>query len=341
MKRLARLAFLYLGCVGLATSANAQPQAGAPPLHIAIVAIVDHPMIDALRGGIADSLRSAGLAPGERVRISFESARADPRRAQSIARSLRDGDADLVIALSEPMARLVADMPLAIPVLAAGIPLALADKLSAERRDNILTGVATDDNPDVQLALIAALRPDVRTVLLPYAAQNAPPGALLDSVTAAARNYAFVVFPWPIAGDNATIPRLAPPARTAIFLAADAIDSQAGAVLREADRVGIPVIADRRELVVDGATAATIHDFHDIGRQTGRIAATILRNPAPAQLPFRHAEARFLVVNNDALTDRRLNLALDLAGIADETIDWAHPNGPAPVSKPTPPRLPR
>ena len=341
-----RLALSLLTVVAIADVAIPPPAMAAHDgmPHVAVVSIVDHPTVDAMRRGISDSLRDAGMAPGDRIHLDYETAGADLERATAIALALLDGDVDLVIALTEPMARAVADQPLRVPIIVSGIPLAAADAIAANRQARLLTGIAIGDAHQVQMNLITEIRPAARTVLFPYGGEGNAPPAMLRSLTAAARTYPFAVIPYAIADGadtNALLPSSLNPATTVIYLAAKAAGEHADALILEAGRLAIPVVADRRELVVRGATATVIHDYYAIGRQTGRAAAAILRDPTRARQPVQLAEARFVVVSGEALHDRRLKLPAGLATQAREVISWAQNDGPSPVAKPAPPASPQ
>ena len=278
-----RLALSLLTVVAIADVAIPPPAMAAHDgmPHVAVVSIVDHPTVDAMRRGISDSLRDAGMAPGDRIHLDYETAGADLERATAIALALLDGDVDLVIALTEPMARAVADQPLRVPIIVSGIPLAAADAIAANRQARLLTGIAIGDAHQVQMNLITEIRPAARTVLFPYGGEGNAPPAMLRSLTAAARTYPFAVIPY------------------------------------------------------------AIHDYYAIGRQTGRAAAAILRDPTRARQPVQLAEARFVVVSGEALHDRRLKLPAGLATQAREVISWAQNDGPSPVAKPAPPASPQ
>lgn len=342
MRRLpCRRALLLLAVAAVAAALpGGAPAARDGRPHIAIVALVDHPAIDAMRRGISDSLRETPLPPDNRLRLSYETADADPERVEAIARSLVDSDVDLVIALTEPMARAVAAQPLRIPVVVSGIPLAAADAIAVDRQARLLTGIAIGDVHRVHMDLVSEVQPGARTVLFPYRNDNSAPPAMIRALTAAARTHPFTVVPYAVpagADPAAVLPRSLDRSTTVVYLAATAVGAHADALVGEANRRGLPVIADSRGLVVRGATATIVHDDYAIGRQTGSIAAAILRDPTRARQPIRRAEARFLVVNGEAMNDRRLNLPARLADRADEVIAWAQAGGPNPVTKPAPP----
>lgn len=335
--------------LGTSTAGAASPETDRQP-QITIVAIVDHPTIDAMRRGISDSLRAGNLTPGAQVRIRFENAQADLARVEAIARSLGDSEVDLVIALSEPVAQVIAAQPLRIPVIVSGIALDAADKIATNRRARLLTGVAIGGVRRVHLDLIATIRPDATTVLVPYLREDAEQAAMVRTLMAAARTKSLSIKAWQVpAGAKAsatlphtTLPQITLPpaldtARTVLYLAAGATRDSADALIAEAGRLGMPIIADSRDLVVRGATATIVHDYYAIGRQTGRIVAAILRDTSLARRPITRANAHFIVANGEAANDPRLNLAVSIVDLADEVIEWVQPEGPNPVAKPAPP----
>lgn len=335
-----RTVLALFALLSIDATAPAQQRPSPRPL-IAMTAIVDHASVDAMRQGIEDGLQAGGLRPGEDVTITYESAEASLARADEIARALVGSDTDLVIALSEPSARAMATQRLRIPIVMAGISLAKADAIVADRQARRLTGVASGDVHTAQIKLIAAIRPETDRVLVPFSTPDRSQ-SMMRALTAAARPHSFVVEAYRLPGEAADAAELLPagiaPKSTVVYLTQDAAGKAADALIREARRRGIPIIADSRDLVIRGATATIIHDDYAIGEQVGNMAATILRNPSRARQPIRTAEARFLVVNGETSDDDRLALAIDLTEIANEVIEWAKPNGPHPVVKPSPPQ---
>lgn len=321
-----------------AITAGAPVRAETP--RVAVVAIVDHPDIDAMRRGIGDSLRAAAQSSGADFRLDYATAGADPARVDAIADAIAGGGADLAIALSEPMARALAGRPLRIPVIVCGLPLDQADAIAASRQAKLLTGVAFGTNIDAQFELIATMRPATRTVLVPWIAEASGEPPVLRTLAAMARTRAFSVVLWRLpAGDDpvATLPPGTDPATSIVYLSAQLAGRRADALIAVAGRNAMPIVADSRALVVRGATAAIIHDFYAIGRQAGNLAAAILRDPTRALRPVRRAEAHYLVVNGEAAADPRLDLAVPLESLANEVIAWAEPAGPNPQAKPRPP----
>ena len=75
---------------------------------VAVTAIIRDAAIDALYTGMTDALRKAGFRNGESVRLRFESAQADTVRATELIRSFGRDRADIIVAFTEPSARIAA-----------------------------------------------------------------------------------------------------------------------------------------------------------------------------------------------------------------------------------------
>jgi putative ABC transport system substrate-binding protein len=227
-----------------------------------------------------------------------------------------------------------------MPVVIAGLPIAAADAIAARRKARLLTGIASGDVHAGHVELIASIRPNAARVVVPHVRSDAAHQAMMRALVAAARTRPFTIEPYRIdeaGGGAAALPATLDPATSVVYLAAASAGDAADAVIEEAGRRGLPVVADRRDLVVRGATATLVHDSYSIGRQTGELAAAILHDASQARQPIHRAEARFLIVNGEAAADPRLKLAVDLAEVANEIIEWAQPDGPNPVVKPAPP----
>lgn len=336
----ASLRALLIAAILTANAASGAHAASDTRPQIAITAIVRHATIDVMIQGIEDALSAAGLVPGDDVAISFDSARANLERADDIARSLQQRDVSLIVALSEPSARIVAAKHYRTPIVIAGLTVAKADAIVAERRTRLLTGIGNGDADDALIDLVAVIRPAAKRVLTPLFVPEDEAAATLRPLVAAARTKPFAIEPYPVAdgaAGDALLPAATNTASDIIFLSRALVGDHADAVIHEATRRGLPIVADSRDLVVRGATATIILDNYAVGRQVGDLAAAILRDPSLARQPIRRAEARYLIVNGEAATDPRLGLAVNLTDIANEVIEWAEPGGPRPVFKPLAP----
>ncbi|MBQ7866261.1 MAG: ABC transporter substrate-binding protein, partial [Clostridia bacterium] len=90
-------------------------------------------------------------------------------------------------------------------------------------------------------------------------------------------------------------------------------------VLEKAKAAGKPVFGSEIEQVKLGCVAAEGIEYLELGRQTGRMAAKVLKGEATAaKIPFETIANSYLYINKDAMATYCIQLPADLA---DRAID--------------------
>ena len=92
-----------------------------------------------------------------------------------------------------------------------------------------------------------------------------------------------------------------------------------GAILEKTNEAGIPVYGSEVEQVKLGCVAAAGIDYVALGRQTGQMAARILRGEAgAADIPYETISEYGIYINSAALAELGITLPEDVAQTAVE-----------------------
>jgi putative ABC transport system substrate-binding protein len=285
-----------LGVTGSATAAN---------VSVAVTAIDEHPALDAVRQGVQDELAAQGYEVGSNLDFQFESAQGNPATAAKIAQKFVGDAPDVIVPISTPSAQAVAAATNDIPIVFAAVTDPLGAKLvtSLEKPGGNITGMTNLSPIGAHLDLVKEITPDVARLGVIYNPGEANSVTQLDLLKqeAPARGLEIV---------EATAPRSSDVQAAAQSLVGkvDAIyvptDNTAVTALEAIAGVGVdnqlPIYASDTDSVPRGAMAALGFDYYDMGIQTGKIVARVLRGEAPGDIPVENMQIPELHVNPGA-----------------------------------------
>ncbi|MGX2974645.1 ABC transporter substrate-binding protein [Ursidibacter arcticus] len=250
--------------------------------NVAITAIVEHPALDTIRQGVVEELAREGFVDGKNIKIDFQSAQGSTATAAQIARKFVGDKADIIIPITTPSAQPVVAATRSIPIVFSGVTDPVAAKLvkSWEPSGTNVTGISDHKDIEPQLSLIQTLVPNLKAVGYVYSAGEVNSAIVLDELKEAAKKANIQVVPVAVqrSADIGTAARSLNGKVQAIYISEDnAVVSAYEALHKAALEAKIPVIAADKDTVERGALAAYAVNQYDIGAETGKVAARILR----------------------------------------------------------------
>lgn len=284
----------------LALLSSAAP--AADKVAVAVTAVVEHPLLDAVRDGVKATLEEAGYKEGETLVFQYESAQGSPATAAQIAQKYIGEAPDVIVAITTPSAQAVAAATRDIPVVFGAVtdPVAAGLVASREHPGGNVTGTSDALPLADHLDLVRQIVPAVKTIGVVYN----PAEANSVSTVAALRGMAPE---WGIGIVDAAATKTADVRAAAQSLVGkvDAIyvptDNTVATAVESVVGVGlehrIPVFAAETESVARGAVAAIGFDYFQLGRETGAMVVRVLRGEKPGDMPVVNARGSDLVVN--------------------------------------------
>ena len=260
------------------------------PLRVAMVNLVQNPLLDSAEAGVLRGLRESGLVEKEDFELKRYCAQGEMAQLPALLDAAAAEQPDLIITVTTPAllaaAHRIKDIPVVFTV--ASDPATLGLFTPANRPDNI-AGVY--DNPLVARLLDMAREQDpaltsVGIVYDPAQANSmisverlrracAEQGVKLVEATAAA-----------VSDLTASAQMLVQRDVGAILLSADNLVSTGfRAIHLVAQAAGVPIYVDSPALVKEGATGAIGDDYEAWGAQSGRWAAKVLAGLPVHSLP--------------------------------------------------------
>lgn len=302
----------------------AVPAYAATPA-VAVVTIVEHPSLDAIRDGLKDGLKELGFDDGSTLKWEFQSAQGNPGIAAQIARKFVGDKADVIVAITTPTAQAVLAATKTIPVVYSGVTDPVAAQLIKERKatGTNVTGVSNTLDMDKQVALIKQVVPSAKRVGIVY-----NPGEI-NSVVVMKNLKAF------LQKDNITLVEAVAPRTVDVATAAKSLIGKVDAIytgndnnvvsayeslVKVANDAKIPLIVSDTDSVKRGAVAAMGIDHYAMGRQTAVIVARILKGEKPGDIAPENSNVVELFVNTAAAAKQGVTLSPQLIHSAKTVI---------------------
>lgn len=285
-----------------------------------------HASLDNCREGFLKGLEEAGLKEGTDYTIDYQNASFDDNMAIQIAQAFSSEDAALMVGIATPAATAcyAAAEDKDIPVIFT----AITDPVGAKLDSGNITGTSDVLPVEGQLELIRALQPEAKTIGIVYTTSEP------NSV------YSVGVYQEKAAAYGFTIEAVGITAQAEVTQAVDSLIAKGvdcfsnltdnnvvgvlGSILEKTNEAGIPVYGSEIEQMKLGCVAGAGLDYIQLGIQTGKMAAKVLRGEAVCQdLPYEVIENFSLYTNSKALAKMGLTLPDDVAKTAQEVGETA------------------
>ncbi|HYE01320.1 MAG TPA: ABC transporter substrate-binding protein [Alphaproteobacteria bacterium] len=287
---------------GVALAGLLAAPALAQTKSVAITQIVEHPALDAARKGVQDELAAAGFTEGQNLKWSFESAQGNPATAAQIAKKFVGDRPDVIVAIATPSAQAVAANTKDIPLVFSAVTDPVGAKLvaSLDKPGGNVTGTSDLLPMDQHVGLIRQLLPNAKRVGILFNPGEANSVTSVKQFTDAAKAQGITVVEGAASksGDVLAAARSLVGKVDAIYVPTDnTVVSAFEAVVKVGTDAKLPVVAGDTDSVKRGAVAALGFDYYDVGRQTGKMVAAILKGGKPADIPVETVKKADLYLN--------------------------------------------
>lgn len=284
----------------------------------------EHGSLDNCREGFLLGLADAGLVEGEDFAIDYQNAGFDNAIATQIAQSFSANNVALMCAIATPSATAcyAAAEDKDIPVIFT----AITDPVEAKLDSGNVTGTSDKLPVEAQLDLIRKLQPEATTIGIIYTTSEPNSVSTIAEYQEKCGDYGF------------TVEAIGVTAQSEVTQAADTLISKGvdcfsnltdnnvvgvlSSILEKTDEAGIPVYGSEVEQVKLGCVASAGIDYIQLGRQTGMMAAKILKGEAAAsELPYETISEYGIYVNSDAIAALGITVPEDVAEKAIESAE--------------------
>ena len=288
----------------------------AETYKIGIGQFAQHGSLDNCYQGFIEGLAEAGIVEGENLKVDLQNAQADMGIAQQIAAQFAAGRVDMMVGIATPMAQAcynaaAGEIPTIFTAVTDPIAAGFADASGAASGE--VTGTSDALPIKAQLETIRAMLPDAKKIGILYTTSEVNSISAIEIYKSLAPDYGFEI----VESGVSTIADI-PLALDALLRDVDCLSnltdntvvSALALMLDKANAAGKPVFGSEIEQVKLGCVAAEGLDYIALGRQTGLMAAKVLKGEAKAsEIPYEIITEPGLYVNTDALASFGIELS--------------------------------
>ena len=279
---------MMTGCGGSKETSDSSNSA-EKTYTIGISQFAEHGSLDNCREGFIEGLKEEGLEEGKNLKIVTNNADADTGTAAQIAAQFVADKVDMICAIATPSAQAAynAAMETDIPVVYTAVTNPVAAELANDDKSPVgnVTGTSDELPVEAQLRMIREILPDAKTIGILYTTSEANSVYSIEQYEKLADKYGFKIEKTGITNTSEiqlAASDLLGKVDCLTNLTDNTVVSALPTVLGLANEKGIPVFGSEIEQVKLGCLAAEGIEYTQLGKDTGKMAAKILKGEASA-----------------------------------------------------------
>ncbi|AMJ40645.1 putative ABC transport system substrate-binding protein [[Clostridium] propionicum DSM 1682] len=315
-----------MSLVALSGCGSSSPQPGKDSAsgNVPVIGISQygqHASLDNCREGFLQGLEESGLVEGKDFTVDYQNAGFDDNITTQIAQNFSANNVALMCAIATPSATacFAAAEDKNIPVIFT----AITDPVKAKLDKGNITGTSDKLPIEAQLELIRTLQPDAKTIGILYTTSEPNSVSAIAEYQEKGPSYGFTI-------ETIGVTQQAEVLQAADNMIAKGVDCISNltdnnvvgvlpSILEKTNEAGIPVYGSEIEQVKIGCVASAGIDYVLLGKQTGAMAAKILKGEAKAEeLPYETITSFDTYINSKALADMGMKIPADIAEKAIE-----------------------
>ncbi|NLM06609.1 MAG: ABC transporter substrate-binding protein [Tissierellia bacterium] len=306
-----KLFILFLGLIILIGCGQVDEGSGTSKKKVGIVQFAEHPSLTNCTNGFIEGIKEAY---GENLEIDLKNATGEGQNAALITDQFVSKKYDLVCAVATPAAMSAFNSSDGIvPVVFSAVsdPVAAGLVESLESPGTNCTGTSDTLPIDTQLQLIKDLVPNASKIGILYTTSEVNSQTNLKRMEESSQKFGFEIIP--IGINNADE---IPMATDALLKKVDVItmltDNKVVDNLKlitdKARAAGVPVFGSEEEQLNSGCVAAMNINYFDLGVETGKIGAELLKGKDAKEIPVMVIDSANPVLNPAIISEYGLEI---------------------------------
>lgn len=274
---------------GSGNSASGQDSSGEKTYTIGISQFAEHGSLDNCREGFIEGLKEEGIEEGKNLTIEVKNAAADQGTAKQISDTFVSDKVDLICAIATPSAQAAYNSAIDtdIPVVYTAVTDPIAAELADENGTPVgnVTGTSDELPIKAQFEMIREMLPDAKKIGIMYTTSEVNSVSALETYKELAGDYGFTIVDKGVtqtADISLATDEILEEVDCLTNLTDNTVVNSLATILDKANTKKIPVFGSEIEQVKIGCLAAEGLDYVELGKQTGRMAAKVLRGEAEA-----------------------------------------------------------
>ena len=294
--------------------------------QLSMLSFVETPTTEEVEKGVLDGLREAGLVESRDYVIGRLNAQGDMATVNSLVDVVVTRNSDLLIAITTPVLQASLSRAGRRPIVFSLVANPLLAGAGRSNEDHLphVTGVFVVSPFDDMMSVLRQCLPEIKVVGTLFAPSEVNSVFYKDLLLQAAKQVGIEVV---LIGVNTS----SDVADAALALCSRNIDavcqisdnltsSTFVAIAEAANRFKLPVFTFNTTQAEQGAAVVVARDYYDGGRQSGLLAARVMRGEDPATIPFQPIRTTRVVVNLRAAAVSGLRIPPSLVERADRVI---------------------
>ncbi len=302
---------------------------GEKTYTIGISQFAEHGSLDNCREGFLEGLKEEGIEEGKNLKVDVKNAAADQGTTKQISDGFVSDKVDLICAIATPSAQAAYNsaMNSDIPVVYTAVTDPIAAKLANEDGTPVgnVTGTSDELPIKAQLEMIREMLPDATKIGIMYTTSEVNSVSALEKYKDLAGDYGFTIVEKGVtqtADISLATDELLDEVDCISNLTDNTVVNSLATILDKANEKNIPVFGSEIEQVKIGCLAAEGLDYVALGKQTGKMAAQILKGEKKAsEMNFETITEPGFYVNTAVAENLGITVPQDLADNAAERFD--------------------
>lgn len=287
---------------------TAATKSSSKTYSIGISQFAEHGSLDDCRKGFIEGLKEEGIEKGKNLKVNIQNANADTSTAATIADSFVSSKVDLICAIATPsaMAAYNSAGKAGIPVIYSAVSDPVASEFAGSDKTPVgeITGTSDALPVEEQLKMIRAFLPDAKKIGILHTSSETNSDSTLKIYRKLAGKYNFEIVDKAVS-QLSDVPVAASDLASKVDCISNLTDNTVvqalSAELDAANKAKIPVFGSETDQVKAGCVGCEGLDYHDLGVQTGKMAAKVLLGKKKSsEMKFETIEKPSVFINTKA-----------------------------------------
>lgn len=271
-------------------------------VKVGVLQLLSHPALDQIYKGLEDGLAKEGYKVGENLKIDLQNAQGDQSNLASMGQKLVTDNNDILVGITTPATLSLSNATKDKPIIMAGITYPVEAGLikSEDKPGNNITGVSDRTPIKQQLEIMKKVLPKMKKVGILYTASEDNSVKQAQEAEKLAKELGLEVKVSSIANTNdiQQVTESLASETDAIFVPIDnTIASAMSTVVKVTDAKKIPVFPSADTMVADGGVLGIGVDQYQIGIETAKVVAKVLKGEDTKNMPIVLANEGVIYLN--------------------------------------------
>ena len=271
-------------------------------INIGVLQLLSHPALDSIYKGMVEELARQGYEDRKNIKIDLQNAQGEQSNLALMTEKLVSEKNDILVGITTPATLSLANATKETPIIMAGItyPVEAGLIASEDKPGNNITGVSDRTPIKQQLEIMKKVLPKMKKVGILYTASEDNSVKQAQEAEKLAKELGLEVKVSSIANTNdiQQVTESLASETDAIFVPIDnTIASAMSTVVKVTDAKKIPVFPSADTMVADGGVLGIGVDQYQIGVETAKVVAKVLKGEDTKNMPIVLANEGVIYLN--------------------------------------------